>query len=72
MSNQLFFFTLFALKISAIKSKLLQGTYVLKSVHLVHTETVQLVTFRIVTTEKKGKTDNFHDLLHSLTGKKYA
>ena len=33
--------------------------------HLVHTETMQLVTFRIVTTEKKGE-DNFHDLLHSL------
>ena len=38
---------------------------------LVHTETMQLVTFRIVTTEKKGE-HNFHDLLHSLTGKKYA
>ena len=28
---------------------------VLKSMHLVHTETVQLVTFRIVPTEKKGE-----------------
>ena len=28
---------------------------VLKSMHLVHTVTVQLVTFRIVPTEKKGE-----------------
>lgn len=49
---------------SVIKTKILPGTL---NVHLFHTETaLQMVTFRIGTTEKKGE-DNFHDLLlHNL------